>query len=112
VGLAGLANIGILEGTRTYSVEDVAVGLQNFIICIEMFIFAWLHDRYFNYAEFAQFEKSVAEGAPTETDQPALKPVAADDVSHPPVSPISPSAMKVTSMESFRRKKSKKNQAS
>jgi hypothetical protein len=42
-------HIGKITETRTYSVEEAAAGLQDFIICIEMFLAAIGHHYAFPY---------------------------------------------------------------
>jgi hypothetical protein len=37
VGISALVQAGVIHETATYTTEDVALGLQSFIICVEMF---------------------------------------------------------------------------
>lgn len=53
VGLALCVKWGWLTGTAGFSTGEVQVGLQNFIICIEMFITAIGHRYIFGHEEYA-----------------------------------------------------------
>lgn len=45
VALAIMAKLGLIRGSEwsTYDADDVAAGLQNFLICVEMFLAAVMH---------------------------------------------------------------------
>eukprot|EP00033_Pygsuia_biforma_P001123 GCRY01001280.1.p1 GENE.GCRY01001280.1~~GCRY01001280.1.p1 ORF type:complete len:352 (+),score=33.31 GCRY01001280.1:161-1216(+) len=43
VGLAVLARLGILDGVGGYQEETVAMGIQDFLICVEMFFASLAH---------------------------------------------------------------------
>jgi len=47
-----LVQYGALHATENYTVEEVATGLQDFLICLEMFVAAVAHERYFGVAEW------------------------------------------------------------
>lgn len=49
VGIAGFVWLGWIRGTLTYSVQEVASGLQDFLICIEMLFAAVAHHFIFSY---------------------------------------------------------------
>lgn len=51
--IAGLCYISIVPSTQTYSQEDVATGVQNFAITIEMALASFLHIWAFPPGEFA-----------------------------------------------------------
>ena len=53
LGIALLVKINWVEATQTYSVENASTGLQDFLICIEMFFAAWAHWVSFPYDEFS-----------------------------------------------------------
>jgi len=50
--ISGLASFGVLHPTLTYSEDDVAKGLQDFLICIEMAFAAIAHQYFFSYRDF------------------------------------------------------------
>jgi hypothetical protein len=52
IGIAGLTSFDILHPMLGYTSEELAKGLQNFLICIEMFIAALAHRRYYNVKDF------------------------------------------------------------
>lgn len=54
VGIAFLVQTGVLHGTLTYSVDEVATGLQDFLICIEMFVAAIAHVFVFSHKDYRQ----------------------------------------------------------
>jgi len=54
VAIAGLAHIGEVHETQTYTTDQVSDGLQDFIVCIEMFIAALAHLYAFHWKEFSQ----------------------------------------------------------
>lgn len=43
IAIDGLVYISLIHETDTYTAEQAGVGLQNFVICIEMFFAAWAH---------------------------------------------------------------------
>lgn len=47
-----MVQIGIINSTMEYSDEDIAKGMQNFLICIEMFLAAIAHRWVFEYQDF------------------------------------------------------------
>eukprot|EP00730_Choanoeca_flexa_P013965 TRINITY_DN5923_c0_g1_i1.p1 TRINITY_DN5923_c0_g1~~TRINITY_DN5923_c0_g1_i1.p1 ORF type:complete len:438 (+),score=86.53 TRINITY_DN5923_c0_g1_i1:103-1416(+) len=51
--IAVLVEIGVIRerASWTYSTESVAAGIQDFLICVEMFIAALVHHRVFSYKE-------------------------------------------------------------
>ena len=51
--IALLVNMEILHETATYSEDDVASGLQNFLICVEMFFAALLHRQAFSHKDYS-----------------------------------------------------------
>lgn len=51
--LAVLAKVGLLGETETYTTENVVMGLQDFILCIEMLIASIAHHYAFNYKDFS-----------------------------------------------------------
>jgi len=55
VTVAAAVQLGVFQPfiTAHYSEEDIAKGIQNFIICIEMFIAALVHRSVFSYREFS-----------------------------------------------------------
>lgn len=53
--IAILVKVGIISANHTwsfYTVEDVANGIQNFVICLEMFIFAIAHYYVFSHKPY------------------------------------------------------------
>lgn len=50
--LSGLVHAGVIQPTLTYTEEEVAQGLQNFIICIEMAAAAVAHHMFFAVSDF------------------------------------------------------------
>ena len=52
LGIEGLVYIGVIKAYQDYSVDEVAVSLQDFLICVEMFLFAIAHHWAFNANEF------------------------------------------------------------
>lgn len=56
VGIAFLVKVGTIHATLSYNVHEVASGLQDFLICIEMFLAAIAHHYYFSYKDFATGE--------------------------------------------------------
>jgi len=54
-----LAHLGIIKPTFSYSVSSIELGLQSFIICIEMFLFSVAHLFAFRLSEFSS-EKIAA----------------------------------------------------
>ena len=55
VTVAAAVQLGVFQPfiTAHYSEEDIAKGIQNFIICIEMFVAALIHRSVFSYREFS-----------------------------------------------------------
>ena len=51
LGFSGLVYINYIEATQSYTADDIATGLQNFAICIEMFFAAWAHHVYYPVGE-------------------------------------------------------------
>eukprot|EP01113_Clastostelium_recurvatum_P026929 TRINITY_DN3236_c0_g2_i2.p1 TRINITY_DN3236_c0_g2~~TRINITY_DN3236_c0_g2_i2.p1 ORF type:complete len:393 (-),score=67.98 TRINITY_DN3236_c0_g2_i2:23-1201(-) len=52
VVISGLNTFDLIPWLGSVEPEDVGTGLQNFIICIEMFIMAIIHHKVFSYAEY------------------------------------------------------------
>jgi len=52
VTLAILVRIGLIHATETYTEEDIVTSLQDFMICIEMFLAALVHHLAFSYKDF------------------------------------------------------------
>jgi hypothetical protein len=50
--LSGMGAAGVLKPTLSYTQEEVSDGLQNFVVCIEMFLFAVAHKWAFSYHDF------------------------------------------------------------
>mmetsp|Transcript_54821 Transcript_54821/g.134086 ORF Transcript_54821/g.134086 Transcript_54821/m.134086 type:complete len:212 (-) Transcript_54821:2004-2639(-) len=48
-----LVEAGAIKETLEYNVDDVAKGLQDFLICIEMALAAIIHRRAFSYRDFS-----------------------------------------------------------
>lgn len=53
VGLAILAHMGVIQNTDEFSVGEVQVGYQDFLVCIEMFIAAAVHKYTFGHENYA-----------------------------------------------------------
>lgn len=47
--IALLVDLGVIKNTLEYTEEEVAAGLQDFLICIEMALAACLHRVCFSY---------------------------------------------------------------
>ena len=47
--IAILSHFEVIQDTLTYTQEEVASGLSNFLVCIEMFIAALAHHKYYGY---------------------------------------------------------------
>jgi hypothetical protein len=54
--MQGLVSVHVIEPTLTYSEDDVAKGLQDFLICIEMALAAIAHKYAFSYTDFFREE--------------------------------------------------------
>ena len=52
VVLALLSSFGALPSTSSYTVDDISTGVQNFLICFEMFLVSLLHLKAFAYEPF------------------------------------------------------------
>jgi len=52
--IAGLVRLGYLTSTQTYTTDDVSNGVQDFVVCIEMFIAAIAHIYIFPANEFKE----------------------------------------------------------
>ncbi len=52
VAIAGLEKLSVVCSTATYTLEDTSAGLQNFLICFEMFVAAGVHWAVFHHGEF------------------------------------------------------------
>ena len=50
----GLVSTGYITSTLTYSVGDVSNGVQDLLICIEMFLASVAHYFFFSYADMTQ----------------------------------------------------------
>eukprot|EP01138_Halocafeteria_seosinensis_P007321 gb/GECG01007485.1/.p1 GENE.gb/GECG01007485.1/~~gb/GECG01007485.1/.p1 ORF type:complete len:423 (+),score=23.40 gb/GECG01007485.1/:1-1269(+) len=60
--IAGLVFEGIITGTRLFTTEEVADGLQDFIITFEMVFFAIAHHFYFSYKDFEHASGETRKG--------------------------------------------------
>lgn len=60
VVISGLVSMNIITGTLSYDAGEVAAGLQDFLICIEMCIAAWAHHAHFPYADFRRPDMTSA----------------------------------------------------
>jgi hypothetical protein len=60
MGLSLLEHYGIVHATQTYTADDASKGLQDFMICIEMFIAAGMHWYIFPATEFAEVSEQQA----------------------------------------------------
>jgi len=49
--LAILAGLGVIQDTQTYSTKNVVSGIQDFIVCIEMFLAALAHHYAFEFKD-------------------------------------------------------------
>jgi len=47
-----LVKYNALHATENFSVEDIATGLQDFLVCLEMFIAAVAHNKFFGVSEW------------------------------------------------------------
>ena len=56
--ISGLVSLHVIEGTFTYTEDEVAAGLQNFLICLEMIAAAFCHRYVFSFVDF-QNENAV-----------------------------------------------------
>lgn len=53
VGVAGLVKMGwLIHGREDWSTGEIARGLQDFLICVEMLPLTLLHMRTFGHREF------------------------------------------------------------
>lgn len=50
--IAILSHFEVIKETLTYSQEEVSSGLSNFLVCIEMFIAALAHHKYYGYRDY------------------------------------------------------------
>lgn len=50
--ISGLVSLHVIEGTLTYTEDEVAAGLQNFLICLEMIAAAICHRYVFSFTDF------------------------------------------------------------
>jgi hypothetical protein len=57
--IAGLVHVNVIGETLTYTKEEVADGLQNFLIVLEMVAAAVAHRYYFSYADFAHLHSDL-----------------------------------------------------
>jgi len=63
VVVQGMAQTGVISDTLTYSSDDVAAGVQDFLICVEMAVLALVHHYVFSVDEFLE-GGDLAEKAP------------------------------------------------
>ncbi len=56
IAIDALEHYEILHPTDSYTEREIGKTLQDFIVCIEMFLFSMVHWRVFPYREFATFE--------------------------------------------------------
>lgn len=47
-----LASAEVIHPMMDYTGEDVAKGIQNLLVCIEMLIYALFHKKFFSYTDF------------------------------------------------------------
>jgi hypothetical protein len=75
VTIAFLVKVKVIQASSTESItyyqdtENVSAGLQDFIICIEMFLAALAHHRYFSYKEHMAFVDDAGNYTPMGTRQ-------------------------------------------
>ena len=50
--IAILENIGVIDEIGSWNADDVAQGLQDYLVCIEMFLFAIAHSFTFTFQEY------------------------------------------------------------
>mmetsp|Transcript_15592 Transcript_15592/g.20566 ORF Transcript_15592/g.20566 Transcript_15592/m.20566 type:complete len:455 (+) Transcript_15592:69-1433(+) len=58
VTVSALRQMGLIEEMDTWSQSDIANGLQNYLICIEMFIAALAHSVAFTYKDYMNTENT------------------------------------------------------
>lgn len=56
--VAGMGQAGWLEGTATWSSEQIERGLQDFLICVEMALIAAVHHSVYSYRDFVPSEST------------------------------------------------------
>src|SRR4051812_42268398 len=54
-----LVHISVIKDTKNFSVGEVQVGLQDFCVCIEMFVAAAVHKYTFGYETYANGSMKV-----------------------------------------------------
>jgi len=59
VVIAGFVHVGVITATNDYSEGDIAAGLQNFLVTIEMFFAALSHVYAFPAKEFSEVDNGV-----------------------------------------------------
>lgn len=58
--VAGMGQAGWLEGTATWSSEQIERGLQDFLICVEMALIAAVHHSVYSYRDFVPSDATEA----------------------------------------------------
>lgn len=59
MSISALVYLDVIKATPYFSADLYAKGLQDFIICIEMFFFAVVHHYIFSYEDFARFSHAA-----------------------------------------------------
>jgi hypothetical protein len=62
VAIALLVEWGVVTETATYTEDDIASGLQNLLICVEMFFAALLHRAAFSHTDYSYSDGGVHGG--------------------------------------------------
>jgi hypothetical protein len=80
--ISALVSAGFIQPTLTYTSDEIAKGLQDFLICIEMFGFAIAHHTTFGVADFLPNGRlaSLAAGNSTYSMKAAIVEVLPGDV--------------------------------
>jgi len=86
VVIAGTEKIGIIRSKETWTADNIAVGTQDFLICLEMFVVSLLHTWVFGYEPYRRVDKlpfvrAIMSGKIKETMVPLLTNIA--DTMHP-----------------------------
>ena len=67
IALSGLTTLGLIQPTLTYSADEVADGLQNFAITVEMLFFAIGHHFLFHWSDCAPVQSPAGAHRPRRT---------------------------------------------
>ena len=62
LGIFFLRSHGIIDDLGSWSGDDVANGLQDYLVCVEMFFFAVAHSFTFTHLEYMPSEEELARG--------------------------------------------------